>query len=847
MSARPVRTLASGGAQATTRRKLLPPDPPTYALPRPVLEERIRAGAQHRLLIVVGPTGQGKTTATAAALAGSGGVGWVTLDATDHDQRRLWTNVCAVLSAAAGAGPLARGTFDDLHEGLVRVCQSLQSREREVRLVIDDAADVLSDEATAVPLGLLLDWLPSTVHVVLLVARPPAVRVERRRARGEAVELTAADLDFTPAEVAAYLLRSWRLLLDEEAYRSVAAATEGWPVLLPLAAERIAGAPDPATAAQRLADDPGVVTGFVRELLGELSPTDRDRLLELSVLDEVDPELCRRLTDELHGEAFLRELVDRGFLVPSSVTPGRYRHRPLLRQALRVELQTRYPGRACAAHEIAARWYADRGDRAAAIDHLIGAGDTAAASTSLEHDLAALVPIDGGAWVAAALHRLPPDVVAAHPDLLRTMTDLAVAAGDRDALERLLAVVEDATARSPANRVARRRVRADLSRLRGDGVEPLLLHRDRHTLDPVTFHPLGVALAAEGRHDAASAALQTSLDDARRAGAPVRELVILGDLAWQRAAAGYLVDADLLCRRATHLATALCRPAVPATIDLARAQVALDRGRGDVALQHARAARATASAGHDFAVHADVMMFISRAHWTQGDAGRAARALDDLDRELRRHALGGGLISRVRRTRASACLALDDVAGAIDLLPGITGPVDELPPEDRLIAALIHLRRGDAARTVQLIATVRDAGIGPRLAIHALHIDVAAHAALGDEPGAAAARRHAARITRGVGLLAGVPCGIPVPAPASASAGVAPMGGPRSASSPLAGLTPRELAVLRLLPLGTNGEIALNLGVSVNTVKTHIKSIYRKFGVTSREGATDRALALRVL
>jgi LuxR family maltose regulon positive regulatory protein len=61
-------------------------------------------------------------------------------------------------------------------------------------------------------------------------------------------------------------------------------------------------------------------------------------------------------------------------------------------------------------------------------------------------------------------------------------------------------------------------------------------------------------------------------------------------------------------------------------------------------------------------------------------------------------------------------------------------------------------------------------------------------------------------------------------------------------------LSERERAVLRLLPaLLSNPEIAGELFVSVNTVKTHIKTIYRKLDVTSRRDAVVRARELRLI
>ena len=61
-------------------------------------------------------------------------------------------------------------------------------------------------------------------------------------------------------------------------------------------------------------------------------------------------------------------------------------------------------------------------------------------------------------------------------------------------------------------------------------------------------------------------------------------------------------------------------------------------------------------------------------------------------------------------------------------------------------------------------------------------------------------------------------------------------------------LTDREAAVLRYLPtMMSNHEIASELFLSVNTVKTHLRSIYRKLGVADRREAVLRAREVQLL
>jgi LuxR family transcriptional regulator, maltose regulon positive regulatory protein len=70
-----------------------------------------------------------------------------------------------------------------------------------------------------------------------------------------------------------------------------------------------------------------------------------------------------------------------------------------------------------------------------------------------------------------------------------------------------------------------------------------------------------------------------------------------------------------------------------------------------------------------------------------------------------------------------------------------------------------------------------------------------------------------------------------------------------SGRSPRSQVSARGLKqrVLQLLPASTSDQIAATLYVSRATVKTHLRSIHQKLGVTSRAQAIQRAVDLRIL
>jgi LuxR family transcriptional regulator, maltose regulon positive regulatory protein len=831
----------------TPRRKLTVPPAPPQLLRRPAVEAQIRDGARQRLLLITGPTGHGKTTATAEALRRLPSVAWVALDGTDRSPWLLQRHILASLGQVTGLDLPVSAPMTEPDDPLAVACHQLEGVVGEIVLVLDAGDEDLRGRAARI-LDRLLDWLPGSIHLVVLTRHQPHMGIERRRARGEVAELGPDDLAFTDDEVEAYLNRTWQLALDEATVRRLAAAVDGWPVALQAVASRLSDtSPDAGTTARIVADASELARHLVREILEGLTAADRRFLSDIVVLEELDPDRCERLTGQSAGAERLHRLHAAGLLLPST-SYDVYRHRRLTRRLILEELRARHPAREAALHLIAASLFATEGAWAEAIDHAIDAGDVSQAFDWLEDHLDALVRIDAGRWFSGTLSRLPTPELTGRPRLFGASVDLAMMHGDRDALERTLATLEDPAVRSAEKLTPLRRVRSYLSRLRGDGVEPLLVHRDRRTLDPITAHPLGVALAADGRHDAATTALRCALDDARRGREPLRELVILGDLAWQRAIAGHLVDADLLVRRASTLASDLGFTVPPAPARLAMAQLALDRGRTNMALEQAMRLRAATSHGCDLVLRADVGLLISRARWAHGDIDGAITALEEVERELSEHTPGGGLVSRIAYARAGLSLTLDDPPGTIAWLPGITGATEDLPPEARLIAAHLHLKLGDARRARDIIATVSDAGIGPRSTVHSLRTEAAALGMLGDDLEASRIRRRADRIARAEGLVTPVVHRL-IPRRSDAVDGHAQGARAGDVRASALGilveeLTQRELDVLRRLPSATNVEIAAALHLSVNTVKTHLKSIFRKLEVDSRHAAVQEARAL---
>jgi len=222
-------------ASPLVRTKLFIPRLRRGLVPRPRVSERLDAAAEAKLVVISAPPGFGKTTAVAAwlerAREGSA-VAWLSLDEGDRDPVPFWTSVLAAVRAAApgvGDGVLEalqqeRPAIEPLLAGMLN---ELDDLGRDLFLVLDDY-HLADGPAITDGMVFLLDHLPPSVHVVLTTRADPSLPLARLRARGELVELRAADLRFTTAEVSDYFTSAGGPVLAEADVEALASRTEGW-------------------------------------------------------------------------------------------------------------------------------------------------------------------------------------------------------------------------------------------------------------------------------------------------------------------------------------------------------------------------------------------------------------------------------------------------------------------------------------------------------------------------------------------------------------------------------------------------------------------------------------------
>jgi LuxR family maltose regulon positive regulatory protein len=857
--------------------------------------------AASKVTIISAPAGSGKTSLL-RAWAGRPGqarrLALVQVQRGEHDDQQFWLALLDSVRHATGANsgaepPPATPNFN-APAMAGRVLSELADARGGVMLVIDDLHELTSPDALA-QLTRLLTSLPPQVHAVLATRHDVRLRLHRLRLAGELAEIRAADLRFSERETRE-LLDASGIALSEAGAALLYQRTEGWAAGLRLAVLSLAGHPDPErSVAEFSGSDRTVAEYLLAEMLDRQPPDVQDLLLRTCLLDRVNGELADLLTGRPGSEQILLELEDANAFV-ESLDPGRtwFRYHHLFADLLRLELRRRLPAEIPALHRRAAGWFTQHGQVAEAIRHTQAAGDWPEAAQLLaDHSFS--LTLDGQAQTMQALLRaFPPG--ADHPDLalVRAMGDLAQGRLDEAAAH--LAVAEKYAETTPADRQRRLRVavaslKLSLARRRGDlaGV----IEQARFLASPVTGPSdediaLGsdlraVALMNLGTAEAWSLGLPDAVrhlregaDLAREIGRPYLEVGCLAQLAFAYVFHGAdmpkvhaFATTQRRCREAIALAERYgwgTEPAIaPALMTLAGTMVLLgefDEGerwlrRTERALQtdtgpdirlllHQTAGMLHAGRGHHHealeefgaAEHLASQLEGSQALASQvtgwllatqarlGMAGEARALLAALDDE---RASSG----EIRNARAMICLAEGDPAAALaavaDVLDG-TAPVlgYATVTEAHLLAGLAHRELGDQRAASQEAERALALAESDRL--------ILPFAMTGSAELLEALPRHQ---TAHGALLADILDILHGSSPAAKE----------QSSLPLAEeLSPGELRVLRYLPTNlSRPEIAGELSVSLNTVSTHLRSIYAKLQVRDRSSAVRRARELRLL
>jgi LuxR family transcriptional regulator, maltose regulon positive regulatory protein len=858
--------------------KFRPPALPATLITRSVLHDRLTAGAGQRLTVVVGSAGAGKSVLLAdwAAARPPGVTSWLSCDRADADPVRFWAGFIEaprVIERGFGADAadllaMDRRMSADVTASIANDAAQLPAGSA---IIVDDfhyAAAAAAPDMT----DLVERWPAETAQLVLASRFDPPLRQHRLRMAGQLAEIRDRDLYFSLTE-SRDLLASFGVQMPDTDLALLHQRSEGWPAVLQMVALSLRGTTDPARLARAIeVRGAAIADYFISEVLEQQPPEVAQFMLDTSILVGVlTADACAAVTGRQDTAALLHAIdAAHLFLVALDDEQTSFRYHHLVRQVLRAELHARDRAREQALQLRAAEWFEAAGDTRRAAHHYLAAQQADRALALLQDRVvpdflhAPTVPVPLVLSVAD-----PSSLVETPERLLGLAADLLLSGNTARGGE-YLDLLEHAGKIPPESALAARLAAFQSFRY---GVSGQLEEAVRAAL---------TARAIQER---------TQLSDEWNAVAPlvlIRVYSCLGDFAAaERAAAAALATpgaAESVKLVMVPGARALAWFELGQLAEAADAATAADAGARRLgfsqhffAVDHLRALSGLALECRDLDTAErlteqalsiteqrrplfEFLALLDRARiWAARGQVRDALATVETARKVVTGA-SAALLAGADEQEALLRLSLGDLRSPAEL-------ARRLPdPRRSLLLARVALAAGDhhAAREHLQAASLSD--LTPRQAlVHQLLL--AAVAIERDDPAAAGVLGSALHTARSHGFLNTVVTTAPQVAGylvehaaqlradpfidqlvAAALEVRAAQPGSAPPSRVLAEpLTAAEERILHLLPTSTYLQMADTLCISRNTVKTHLRSIYQKLGVTSRSEALERAVDLRLL
>lgn len=422
--------------------RITKPRYPTAVVDRLRLYHQLDRYQDVRAVVIHAPAGYGKSSLVSRWIDFSGRAAqaaWLSLDESLADPRLFMRYLAAALEPFAPGvqtliQPILEDTRSRTQQALSRLLVALedepsplQASDQHLMLVLDDLHRAESPEVNAL-LTTILENGPKTLHLVLLARRRTALPLARLLAHGRIVALTKEDLRFTEDEIREYLVQRGFARPADSDLAELSARSEGWVTALQLAVLALRQRGSVADLIAALQGHLEWLAEFLTdEVLKHQEPEVRRFLLQTSILNRFTSQLCAAVTGDRDAYRRLTEIGNADlFLIRLDESEGWFRYHHLFQEMLQHRLRTQADTDAMAGlHRRAAAWLSNAGHIHEAVDHLLAAGDTEDATNLVEtqvHEVLLRDPYRAQRY----LNQLPPALLAQRPRIMLDRCRLAM-------------------------------------------------------------------------------------------------------------------------------------------------------------------------------------------------------------------------------------------------------------------------------------------------------------------------------------------------------------------------------------------------------------------------------------
>ena len=850
-------------------------------IPRPNLLQQLNQGLPRKLTLLSAPAGFGKTTLVSEWLAGcERPSAWLSLDENDGDLPRFLTYVIAALQrifpglGADVTAVLQASPPPPIETSLATLLNEIAGLADPFLLVLDDYHLV---EAPAVDqaLAFLLDHLPPQMHLVMTTREDPNLPLARLRARGQLTELRAADLRFSLDEAAAFLQQVMGVELSPENVAALEARTEGWAAGLQMAALSMQGQQDVTGFIQSFTGGHRFVLDYlVEEVLHQQPESVQRFLLQTAVLNQLTGSLCDAVTCGSSGQEILESLERANlFLVPLDNERRWYRFHHLFAELLRQRLQeSATEDTINTLHIRASEWYEANGLVLESFHHATAAHDVDRTLRLIQGEGLPLYFRGEAIPVRHWLESLSEAEFQARPELWVTYASVLTLTGRLHGnIEEILQAAEtalqdkvdddktaDLLGQIAANRAMLGVVKNEVNTIVTQSQRALaLLHPDNAPMRSTTTWTLGYAYQVQGKRAAAIEAYAETIAQSQKSGNIMNEIAATTCVGQIQETENQARQAAKTFRRILQLVGDPPWPAAcEACVGLARIHYQWNDLEG--AERYGQQGLALARQLENVDTPAACGVLLARVKLAQGDGAAAFATLAEAEQFVRQKGFDHWL-GEITAVRLQTFLRHGNLTAAAQL-----AETQDLP----LSQARVKLAQGDPTAALAALEPVRQQAEAKEWAdeqLQVLVLQALAYQAAGESDKAMQLLGDALTLAAPGGLVRlFVDEGPPMAAllqetvkrgmaPAFAQQVLEAFGETAVAPSPAAHplpdpLSERELEVLKLLTTALTGpEIARELMISLNTLRTHTKNIYSKLGVNSRRTAVRRAADLNLM
>ena len=852
-----------GGIQGNGGPPNSPPLLPRFHVQRTRLLDLLDASNDVPITAVIAPAGSGKTVLLSSWVhSRQPDAVWIACDTWTKEQ--FWIEVVNALRRARpdrwlDAADIADEPRVDLHGLLASIIADMPQSSSPLILVIDDIHHVEY-------VGPFIERLAHSLHpgsrIVIGSRSENSIGVARMRSQGILCEIRERDLRMSSDDTFE-LLERLGAQVPEKIAISLAERTDGWAVGIQIAGIALRSSSDPAKFVESFTGAAQEINEvLLRDVIDHLSPETRDFLRSTSVLESLSPGPCEAITRVDDAGRLLRDLHASGFFIMTGEQPGTYRYHSLFRDVLSQEFKQQPSEKIKQTHLGAAQWYSENGFIDLAITHFREAGRTDTALALFNEHLNAEFARDGIAAPQRFVHALTGGSVRIPTEFLVPVAWTLTVAGAIDEaqvwIDRAHRQQEDLTLLEHDRLIICRGLIALLSGDTNAIEETLRQLRNPTAQDPIIqTHHLHLAYLSMWNGDTtqARALLQKAVKFQKDPF--IVEVIVGGALSWIAYLEGNIQEADQLSTRAIALAISENATDHPDLVDALRTRGRLLYKRGNFTEAESHLERSLTIGERTRPPLAFLSgLELARMWLMQGridDARMAVQSAKDLLKTQ-----SGCLIALASQLEAEISLAIGDTSAAKALIRQIPDTTKR-----QILTARIHIEDGKPDLALSELSYTADAH--PREAITVAVLQArAAHDArlpeadmflrdcltqaensdssyifmdraflpLASRLRAVMSEGHLTDFQRNALML--LEQTVPI-AKQSLNTGVEQ-------------LTQREVTVLRYLASRyTVSEIANELFVSVNTLKTHTKAVYRKLGVSSRRDAIAEAQRLKIL